>query len=199
MNKKIFGIFASLLVVAMLATPLIASVSAKPATYAVEFRVESWPNINDLGDWTTFPTGQEKFVIIKRLNCIGIPPLIDEESIDMPDDLLASRGGVRLIITGKGTYEGTVEQVIIFTQSDAATGDTRFSVEKWTFTFAEGTLEVSTTFRDGEGKCVGTRGTGLFEGAHFKGAYDITLTWFTAPGGNPSFKVAVGSGEIRLK
>ena len=109
--------------------------------------------------------------------------------------LLASRGGVRLDITGMGTYEGTVEQMAIhvntFTDGSMKTN------EKWTLTFAEGTLEVSASHKNGMGKCVGTRGTGIFEGAKFTGTFEVNLHWYVLPDvGNAGFKIQEGTGEI---
>jgi len=110
----------------------------------------------------------------------------------MPVDMLAQRGGVRLTIEDyQDPLVGTAEQLIISTMSSSST-ETGFAIEKWTFTFDEGTLELSTTYRDGEGKIVSTEGTGIFARAHFKGAYDVSLTWY----GEAGYNVAVGIGEI---
>ena len=193
-NKKILWIAVLSLAAVMLTTPLMAS--AKPTTKSVVFRVETWPDIagTDLERLKIFATGQEKFLIIQRLACIGTPPLIDNgPDADYPTDFL--RGGVRLVITDVGTYTGTAKQLIIKTKAEAGP-ETGFSMEKWTFDFGDdGTLEVSTTFCDGEGECVSTIGTGDFAGAHFKGTYDVTLTWYDSVG----YKVVDGTGEIRFK
>ncbi|PVX23834.1 MAG: hypothetical protein CW716_11180 [Candidatus Bathyarchaeum sp.] len=211
MKKKMLGVFTCLLVVAMLATPLVAS--AKPAIKPVTFRVEAWPAGPD-GDWSKYKlilAGESGNLKLLQLPLEGEPPLLD--FVPDPADVNAfpdcfaflGFGGVRFMIDGANLLgEGRVEKMLIQT-TQFADGSYR-ATEKWTFKFydtEQSTLELSIVTKNGEGKCVGTRGTGYFEGAQFKGAFTENLNWYVLPvelgGGDAAFSVIEGTGELMLK
>jgi hypothetical protein len=200
-KKKILGFALAFVFLSMLATPM---VSAKPTIKSVAFRIESWPAPTEVGDYSkmkAITAGESGNSKLLRLPTLGVPPLVD----DVPEDdpavwiplLFVARGGVRLTIDGMGTREGTVDQMIIHsnTFADGSASDN----QKWTFTFAEGTLEVSVkTDKNGMGKCVGTRGTGIFEGAKFTGTFEVNLYWYYLAAFDlwAGFTIQEGTGEI---
>ena len=201
-KRKIFGLALVIAMIAVLATPLAA---AKPTIKSVEFRIESWPAPLEIGDYSKMkeiPAGESGNSKLIRVPTRGVPPLVDyvpdanPPSVWMPL-LLASSGGVRLDIDGMSTYEGTVDQMVIH---DNTFADGSWSaIEKWAFTFDDGTLEVSATMlRNGMGKCVGTRGTGIFEGAKFTGEFETVSNWYYLAGFDleACFKIQEGTGEI---
>ena len=203
MNKKVLGIVVVLMAVSMLATPLI--VYAKPTIKDVDFRIEVWPADPALSDWSkfkSFSAGESENSKFLIMPIIGMPPLIDD--IPSVDDFMADpfaylgvTGGVRFTI-GTWEHEGMVEGMLIHLNYYA--DGTHKAIEQYTFTFddaEESTLEIlSLINRKGEGKLVGTRGTGYFEGAKFAGSYDKTEFYY--PFG-VAFVVLEGEGEIMLK
>ena len=212
MNRKVLVIVLAL-AVAMLATPLVACVNAKPRIATVEFRSETWGNRdNPNPKYRLGPAGDSGVALMKQINIIGIPPLTDKTPPDMPSvaDALAYRGGVRLVITeDSNTYTllGTVEQLLItgMAKTDWGVVDN----EKATITITENpgggapdgwegsTLELSLPFIRGEGKIVGNRGTGIFEKAQFRGTYSMVAGGLLIPPGIPAvYKVQWGTGEI---
>jgi hypothetical protein len=208
MKKKILGIFACLLVAAILSTPLV--VCAKPAVKPVTFKVEAWPSATgDYSKYTEILAGESGNFKLLRLPLEGEPPLLDV--VPNPLDFLADPfsylgvGGIRFTIDGANLLgEGRVEKMLIQT-TQFADGSYQ-ATEKWTFKFydaEQSTLELSIVTKNGEGKCVGTRGTGYFEGAQFKGAFTENLNWYVTPewlgGWTAAFSVIEGSGELMLK
>jgi hypothetical protein len=209
MNKRILGLFACLVVSTMLTIPMV--VSAKPVVKSVTFEIESWP-AGPTGDWskyTEFFAGESGNLKLLRLPLEGQPPLLDV----VPDPAAFTadpfsylgRGGVRLIIDGTDILgEGRVEKMLI--QTSLFADWSSLATEKWTFMFddsEQSTLELSIVTNNGEGKCVGTRGTGYFEGAQFKGTFTEVLYWYVTPewlgGWNAAFSVIDGTGELMLK
>jgi hypothetical protein len=200
-KRKILGLALAIAMIAALATPLVV---AKPSVKSVEFRIESWPALIGVGDYSkmkVIPAGESGNSKLLRTPTFGVPPLVD----DVPDPaawiplLLASSGGVRLAIDGMGTFVGAVEAMIIHVNTFADGSES--GNERWAFIFAEGTLEVSANFlRNGMGKCVGTRGTGIFEGAKFTGTFEISNNWYywSAYDLLANFKIQEGTGEIML-
>jgi hypothetical protein len=201
LNRKVLGIAVVLLAVAMLATPL---VSAKPTIESVEFRIESWPYLSgDFSKSKSVTAGESGNKKVIRIPTYGEPLLVDDVPSTNPLDptywfllFMAQREGVRLTINGDDPMEGTVEQMALQTITFADGSWT--ASEKWTFTFAEGTLEVSAiSHKNGMGKCVGTHGTGIFEGAEFTGTFDANRYWYEWTGvANVGFKIQEGTGEI---
>ena len=99
---------------------------------------------------------------------------------------------------------GMVTQMVLCSKLYLGTSMRVMGNEKWTFAFEGGsTLEVSANFwiddmlnpPNGGGTCVGTHGTGVFDGAIFKGTFD-TIMVPTGSGG--IFKIQSGSGEIKF-
>ena len=207
MNRKVLGIAVLALAAVMLTTPLM--VSAKPTIKSVEFRIESWPDFV-FGDWSkfkAFPAGVSGNLKLMKLPAYGTPPLID----DIPDPgnpaewlpaLLNAWGGVSFSIEGETEdMVGTVLQWVII--SNTFTDGSVSAVEKMTFTFddPQGTLEISAHFdKDGNGMCIGTSGTGYFEGAKFTGTFTTIRTVYDlsmiGAEGNAIFKIQEGTGEI---
>ena len=207
MNRKLLLIVLTLAVV-LLATPLLASVSAEPKTVAaVAFRVETWPAdpaVADYSKFKFFTVGDSGAYKIIRLPASGHLPLIDDGLLPYDPSAygkwmpLIGFGGVRLTIGEEEPIEGGVQQMIIHTNTFAdGSGN---AIEKWVFTFADGTLEVSATMdRNSGGKCVGTHGTGIFAGAKFSGTFDAQMYGYVIPGPPPTgviFKIQEGTGEI---
>jgi hypothetical protein len=202
--------------VAMLASPLVASVNAKPAVATVEIYCESWPNVNDLGDKLRLgPAGKSDNQMIHGLNIVGNGDLIDPEEppagINYPTDFLMGNGGVRLTINdGINEYvlTGRLDEVLLQMVNNPSDGQV---VHKNTWTIlsasenapdgAEGsTLEVLGVSQPGGGlTAVGTRGTGIFEGAKFKGTYASQTFPFMTPVGQILFRIDTGSGELMFK
>jgi hypothetical protein len=201
LKRKILGLALVIAMIAVLATPLAA---AKPTIKSVEFRIESWPAPTGVGDYSklkAFPAGESGNSKMIKGPTMGVPPLLD----DIPDSdpavwvpyLMSAKGGVRLTIDGMGTREGIVEAMVIHdnTFADGSWSDS----EKCTFTFAEGTLEISAKlFTNGMGKCVGTRGTGIFEEAKFTGTFEVNLYWYYLALYDlwAGFKIQEGTGEL---
>jgi len=188
MNKKMLGIFVSLVVVVMLATPLVACVNAKPVVWSVEF---SFSNLPDMaGDWSKF----------KMVETKSGPNKVDHIPTFGDDVVLVYNDGI-----SDHTLNGEVTQMVI--TSKLFLNDDPLRVmgnEKWIFTFDDAeasTLEISANFwmddmltqPNGGGKCVGTYGTGVFEGAKFKGTFDTEM--YPQPSG-AILKMQYGSGEI---
>ena len=201
MNRKILVTVVFLVSAALLATPLVVTAGAKPTIASFAFRVETWPDLaGDFDKFKHFSAGESENGVIIRIPSIGNAPLID----DVPDNTWPSwyqylgRGGVRLTIDGMGTYVGNVTQMVI--HSNFFANEVKFSIEKWTFTFDEGTLEVSVNTANGEGKCIGTRGTGIFAGVKFSGTFDTHAYEYTIPVTSPplsvQFKIQEGTGEV---
>ena len=213
MNRKVLVIVLAL-AVAMLATPLVACVNAKPKIATVEFRSETWGNRdNPNPKYRLGPAGNSGVVLMKQINIIGIPPLTDKTPPDMPSvaDALAYRGGIRLVITeDSNTYTllGTVEQLLITGVAHAVQSALNDN-EKATITITENpgggapagwegsTMELSLPFIRGEGKIIGNRGTGIFEKAQFRGTYSMIGGVVFIPPGIPAvYKAQWGTGEI---
>lgn len=210
----------------MLATPLVATAQAcgywgkwkKPVIACFASRVETWPtdspdaeiNITEEGD-----------TVLKNLNALGTPPLID----GVPPDLsYYGRGGIRLTITkGANVYTllGTVEQKILYGifyvgEGGEFSGDGQFGISKWSFTITavesgaapadavgstmEGwTIVKGKEFQNAHSVYVSTKGTGMFEGAMLSGTYTKNYTYFVLPTGQGFFfTYEVGSGKIIL-
>ena len=213
MNKKILMLTITLLAVAMLVTPLVASVNAKPKIATVEFRSEIWGNRDNPNEKTRMGVaGNSSNALMKQINIIGIPPLTNKTPPDMPSvaDALAYRGGIRLVITeDSNTYTllGTVEQLLITGMARIDWG--LVDNEKATITITENpgggapdgweesTLELSIIWTLGKGKILGNRGTGIFENAQFRGTYSMAGgIVFIPPGTIAVYKAQWGTGEI---
>lgn len=209
MNRKILTISMTLFTSIMLIALLVESVPAKPTTATVEFRIETWGDINDPNPkMKNFIAGKSENSIMKMINIIGNLPLLDGAAPTIPDFLIG-RGGVQLIITPEGsapyTLEGNVDQLII---TFDMVGGGFLTTEKSTFTIKsvdgpapdgaiDSTLELSLHAKDGIGKIVGNRGTGIFEKTQFRGTYIMTPTLVPLPSGAMAvFKVQAGTGEI---
>jgi len=191
MNKKILGVFVSLLAVVMLATPLVACVSAKPVVWSVEFSLTTLPDL--LGDWSKFKMVETKSgpILVDHIPTIGEVELGIDDGVD--DPYLMTGVVTQMVLTSK-----------LYLNDDPARV---MGNEKWVFTFADAeasTLEVSANFwiddmfaiePNGGGTCVGTYGTGVFEGAKFKGTFDTIM--IPQPGGG-ILKTQYGSGEIKF-
>ena len=214
LNRKILVIAVALMGVAMLTTPLVASVNAKPKIATVVFRSEIWGNRDNPNEkYRMGPAGDSGNVLMKQINIIGIPPLTDKTPPDMPSvaDALAYRGGIRLVITkDSNTYTllGTVEQLLITGVAHAVQSALNDN-EKATITITENpsgvapdgweesTLELSIIWVHGEGKILGNRGTGIFENAQFRGTYSMAGGIVFIPPGIPCvYKAQWGTGEI---
>ena len=181
MNRKLLGLFVALMAAAMLATPL---VSAKPAVWSVTFNLTTTPDLSPDADWSKF----KEFATEKGMLIV---------------DQIPASGTVQLV-HGSTTMTGVVTQMILCSKLYLGTSMRVMGNEKWAFTFEGGsTLEVSanfwiddmTTQPNGAGTCVGTHGTGVFEGAIFKG----TFTTIMIPQGEAGIlKIQSGSGEIKF-
>lgn len=216
MKRKILGLAVVLMAIAMMATPLLASVNAKPTVATVEIYSESWPRVNDLGDKLRMGSaGKSNNTIIHALNIFGNGDLIDPEEppagINLPVDLVMGNGGVRLTINdGAKEYvlTGSMDQLLLQMMINPSGGQV---VHKTTWTIldasenapddAEGsTLEVLGVSQPGGGlKAVGTRGTGIFEGAKFKGTYTSQTFAFATGQGQVLFRIDTGAGELMFK
>jgi hypothetical protein len=188
MNKKILGISVGLLVVAMLATPLM--VSAKPVVWSVEsFSLTTLPDL--LGDWSKFKMVETKSgpILVDHIPTIGPVELVYDDGVS------------------EHTLIGEVKQMVLTSKLYLNDDPARvMGNEKWTFTFADAeasTLEVSANFwiddmfaaePNGGGTCVGTNGTGVFEGAKFKGTFDTIMISLDGA----ILKTQYGSGEIKF-
>jgi hypothetical protein len=209
-KKKILVFAVALMAVVLLSTPLVAGVNAKPAVATVEFYSETWPRFGDLGEKMRMAYARKSNnLMIHRLSIFGSGNLIDPEEmgdVNFPLDFVLGKGGVRLTIDdGVEEYvlTGSVDQVLLRGMITAGGGHV---VHKtiWTILFAgEGapplavgsTLEVLGVSRPGGGlKAVGTRGTGIFEGAQFRGTYTSEIYNF----GQVLFRMDTGSGEIKF-
>lgn len=201
--------------VAMLVTPLVASVNAKPRIATVEFRSELWGNRDNPNPKNRMgPAGDSDNTLMKQINIIGIPPLTDKIPGGDPltvADALAYRGGVRLVITEDSityTLLGTVEQLLITGMARSGWG--LVDNEKATITITENpgggapegweesTLELSLPFVRGEGKIIGNRGTGIFENAQLRGTYSMDggVVIIPIPPFLAVYKAQWGTGEI---
>jgi hypothetical protein len=203
-NRKVLVTFVVLMAAAMLATPLISCAAAKPTVKSVVFRLETWPANPELADYSKFKyfeCGESENVMLLRLPTDGVPPLLDFvptlEQWNANPFLYLEKGGIRLIIDGVPMV-GVAEQMVI--NCRVGTGlDDWDAAEKWTFTFAEGTLELSAvSTSDGLGTCIGTRGTGYFEGAKFMGTFTSVLYPYDLYGTGVELKVQVGTGELMM-
>ena len=210
MKKKILTLSMTLFTSIMLIALLVESVPAKPTTATVDFHIETWGDVNDPNPkMKNFIAGESENTIMKMINIVGNLPLLDEATPTIPDFLIG-RGGVRLIINPEGsapyTLEGDVDQLII-TFSIVSGG--ALTTEKSTFTIKsvvdgqapdgaiDSTLELSLHAKNGIGKIVGNRGTGIFENTQFRGTYIMTPTLVPLPTGAMAvFKVQAGTGEI---
>ena len=189
MNKKILSLIVVLSVVAMLSVPL--SACAKSTTEEISFRIETWPDVGispdaDLSKFKQIIAGESGKVKLNRLPTIGIPPLLDE----VPVGPMFGTGGVRLTIGNDDPIEGTVKVEIIHVNLNSMTSYT--SIEKWAFIFAEGTLELSATVKDGEGTCIGTNGSGIFENTKLTASFTDQLIWY----GQAAYGIKEGIGQI---
>ena len=159
-----------------------------------------------------FPAGVSGNFKLMKLPAYGSPDYLGGLIGYIPDQanlgewgplLFASAGGVSLSIQGEAEPRiGTVTQKVV--KSNTFADGSVIAAEKWTLTFDDGTLEVSSNHgKDGMGLCVGTKGTGYFEGAKFSGTYVATMTPYdlTPFGmeGTAIFKVQLGTGELMLK
>lgn len=185
MNRKVSVIFVALMAVAMLATPL---VSAKPVVWSVEFSLETLPDLSEDADWSKY-----KEVVTKS------GPVLVDQIPTIGTVVLGYNDGV-----SDHTMIGVVKQTVLTSKLYIFDDPIKvFGNEKWTLIFDGGTLEVSANFwiddllnpPNGGGKCVGTHGTGIFNGAIFKGTFD-TIMIPTGSGG--IFKIQFGSGEIKF-
>ncbi len=187
MNRTILLTATLLLIAAMLATPL---ASAKPEVWSVTFNLVTLPDhLSPDADWSKLKTFQTKsgLLLVDQIPAIGTVVLGIDNGVDPPY-----------------TMSGVVTQMVLC--SKLYLNDDPMKVmgnEKWTFTFDEGTLEVSanfwiddlTTQPNGGGTCVGTKGTGVFEGAKLKGAF---TTIMSPADENGILKIQFGSGEIKF-
>jgi hypothetical protein len=215
MNKKILGIFVSLLVVAMLATPLVVCVNAKPTTATVVFRSETWGDLfNENEKEKVCTVGNSSNAVMKKINIIGNPPLTNmTPPLEKPSaaDALVARGGFCINITqGSNTYTllGTVEQFLI--TGHARPGLGLVDNEKATVTITDNpvgtapsgwdgsTLELSIIWIKGEGKILGNRGTGIFKNVQFRGTYAMYSAGVLVPSlmTVAVYKVQTGTGEM---
>ena len=174
----------------MLTLPILAS--AKPTTQEISFRIETWPDLS--ADWSKYKlilAGESGNFKLNRVNAIGIPPLLDEIP-DGPVPLFGT-GGVRLTIGDDDPLEGIVEILVIHVNNYPDLSYT--SIEKWTFTFGDNTLELSATVKDGVGTCIGTRGSGIFEKAKLTASFTDALIWNY---GQAAFNIKEGTGQIKF-
>jgi hypothetical protein len=164
---------------AMLATPL---VSAKPEVWSVTFNLVTLPAPLD-ADWSKFKMFET------------------EKGLLVVDQIPAS--GTAQLVHGSTTMTGVVTQMVLCSKLYLGTSMRVMGNEKWTLIFDEGTLEVSanfwiddmTTQPNGGGTCVGTHGTGVFEGAKFKGTFDTIMI---PQLDEAILKIQFGSGEIKF-
>jgi hypothetical protein len=189
MKKKILGIFVSLLAVVMLASPLVVCVSAKPVVWSVEFSFSTLPDMIS-GDLSKFKMVETRSGLVKVDH---IPTIGDDLVLDYDDG------------TTQDTLSGEVSQMVITSKLFEGDPFRVMGNEKWVFTFDDAeasTLEISAVFwmddmltqPNGWGKCVGTSGTGIFEGAKFKGTFDTEMYIQL----NGILKLQYGEGEIKF-
>jgi hypothetical protein len=210
MNRKILTLSITIFTSIMLLALLVECVPAKPTTATVDFRIETWGDANDPNTkMKSFVAGESENTIMKMINIVGNLPLLDGATPTVPDFLIG-RGGVRLIIDPEGsapyTLDGDVDQLLI---TFGIVSGGALTTEKSTFTIKSvvdgqapagaigSTLELSLHAKDGIGKIVGNRGTGIFENTQFRGTYIMTPTLVPLPTGAMAvFKVQAGSGEL---
>jgi len=200
MNKKILGVFVSLLAVAMLAIPIIGAVQAgyggkNVATF--EWEVQLWalrpPHEDTRGKLIEKEEGN--MVVSKNIHTVGEPPLVDDINLpplgttppwnptwdDYPD------GGIRLTVTPEGeasyTLVGSFEKVmlwIVMVPRGAMLENSRWSFEITAVedgvapAGAVGSTMYGTLINvQGGSEMVlkSTKGTGIFEGAFLRGTY----------------------------
>ncbi len=184
MNRTILLTATLLLIAGMLATPL---ASAKPEVWSVTFNLVTLPDLD--ADWSKYKEviTESGPILVDQIPTIGTVVLEIDNGVAPPY-----------------TMSGVVTQMVLC--SKLYLNDDPMKVmgnEKWTFTFAEGTLEVSANFwiddmlnpPNGGGTCVGTQGTGVFEGAKLKGTFETIMI----PQDNQAIlKMQVGLGEIKF-
>ena len=174
MKKAVLVLAVALLAVAMLATPMVAC--AKPVVWSVDFSLETYPDL--AGDWSKFKefTTNNGLIVVDHIPTVGTVTLVHDGN----------------------TMTGVATQMVLNSKLFSFDPQRVMGNEKWVFTFAEGTLEISANFWiDGDrsgGTCVGTFGTGIFEGAIFKGTFDTTMVSL----GGAILKDQSGSGEIKF-
>jgi hypothetical protein len=185
MNRKALITAVTLLTITMLSTPL---VSAKPVVWSVAFELQTLPDLSEDADWSKY-----KEVVTKS------GPVLVDQIPTIGTVVLEYNDGV-----SDHTMTGVVKQTVLTSKLYLFDDPLKvFGNEKWTLIFDGGTLEVSANFwiddmlnpPNGGGTCVGTHGTGVFDGAIFKGTFD-TIMVPTGSGG--IFKIQSGSGEIKL-
>jgi hypothetical protein len=189
MNKKLLGFALAFIFLAMLATPLVACASAKPVVWSVEFSFSTLPDLIT-GDSSKLKMVETKPGVVK----VDYIPTFGDDLVLVYNDGVDDH-----------TLTGVVTQMVItstlFTNEDPPRAR---GTEKWVFTFDDAetsTLEISANFwmdnmyaaePNGGGTLVGTYGTGVFEGAKFKGTFDTLM----ALGPSGILKTQSGSGEI---